>query len=112
MGTGGRKAIAAAARSALAALRVRAPENGTAKHECEQMKRHWTDRHGTTWEVEIYDGESVDDSLSRERWIEFRPSEGKPEIVAPNALEKPEEELSSAELQELVDDAKREAGIE
>ena len=76
------------------------------------MTHTWTDRDGTTWEVEIYDGESDDDSLSRERWIEFRPTVGEPAIVAPYVLEKAVEELSAAELQELVDDAKRGAGIE
>ncbi len=75
------------------------------------MKRDWTDCDGTTWEVESYDGESEGNSLSRERWIEFRPTEGEPEIVAAYGLEEPVEELSAAELQGLVDDAKRGAGM-
>ena len=78
----------------------------------DQMRRSGTDGDGTTWEVEIYDGESDDDPLSRERWIEFQPTGGEPEIVAPYALEKTEEELNDEGLQELVDDAKRGAGIE
>ncbi len=76
------------------------------------MNITWTDPNGTTWEVEIYDSVSDDDLPGEERWIEFRPTEGEPAIVAPYGLEEPVEDLSAAELQELSDDAKRGAGIE
>ena len=75
------------------------------------MARAWTDHDDTTWEVEIYEGESVDESPVEERWIEFRPTVGKPAIVAPCFLEKPGEELCAAELQKLVNHAKRGAGM-
>ncbi len=64
------------------------------------MTRAWTDRDGTAWEVEVYDGQSVDEPPVEERWIEFRPTEGEPAILAPYVLEKPVEDLSAAELQE------------
>ncbi len=76
------------------------------------MTRIWTDRDGTSWEVEVYDGKSVDERRVEERWIEFQPTEGEPAIVAPYVLEKPEQELSSTDLQGLLSGAKRGAGIE
>ena len=62
----------------------------------DQVRRSWTDRDSTTWEVESYDGESDSDPLSRERWIEFRPTFGEPGIVAPYVLATPAEDLSKS----------------